>query len=375
MFPASVEPYPEKREISEWFDWMFREIPYGGIQLPNEEIANTFASHALRLRDRLRDVYHHLPISLEPRLIESLIVYQCWELEKKQYATAKHPEAHRLGSMRTVEAERYVGQVGTAWGYHCVEGGDGHRYVITVPTGRDDETIPATEALCNRLARLIGLSVPDIAVVSVEGKLRMHSEDERQGRAHRRPKRAPELCVGFRCQNLCHSATSTQAEPSSSARSRRRNLVGILVLNTWTLNLSPRQWNDCSSAVGQLDCALAGDAGGLAGGDWSRFLDSTYDSLPAAQAVAARVKKWDQINPWVQKVFQANLDPIWEFAFRMPPEWYGGNRRTLTHVLEKLGRRQWEIGNALLHFLRVGYFPELRMSASGIVGASSKKAS
>jgi hypothetical protein len=149
----------------------------------------------------------------------------------------------------------------------------------------------------------------------------------------------------------------------------------MLVLNSWTLNLSPRQWNDCSGAVDQLDCALAGDAGGLAGGDWSRFLDSTHESLPAAQAVAARVKKWDQINPWVQKVFQANLDPIWEFAFRMPPEWYGGNRRTLTHVLEKLGRRQWEIGNALLHFLRVGYFPELRMSASGIVGASSKKAS
>jgi hypothetical protein len=113
----------------------------------------------------------------------------------------------------------------------------------------------------------------------------------------------------------------------------------------------------------------------LAGGDWSRFLDSTYDSLPAAQAVAARVKKWEHIGPWVQKVFQANLDPIWEFAFWMPPEWYGGNRRTLTQVLDKLGRRQWEIARALHHFIRVGYLPQFRMSASRVVGASSKKAS
>jgi len=112
MFPASVEPYLAKAEFSEWCDW----IPCGGIQLPNEEIATTSARHALRLRDRLRDVYRHLPVSLESRLIESLIVYQCWELEKKRYATAKHPEAYRLGSMRTVEAQRYVGQVGTAWG-------------------------------------------------------------------------------------------------------------------------------------------------------------------------------------------------------------------------------------------------------------------
>jgi hypothetical protein len=197
----------------------------------------------------------------------------------------------------------------------------------------------------------------------------MHSEDARPGRAHRGPKRAPELCVGFRCQNLCDSATSTQVEPSSSARLPRRNMVGTLILNTWTLNLSPRQWHDCSGAVGQLACALAGDAGGFAGGDWSRFLDSTHESLPAAQAVAARVKRWDQIEPWIRKVFQVNQNPIWEFAFQMPPEWYGGDRRTLTHVLHKLSRRQLDIPRALHHFLRVGYLPELKMSASGVVRA------
>lgn len=245
MFPGGIERALGIAEISEWFDWMRREIPSGGIVLPHEETAAAFAGHALRLRDRIRDVYRHLPLGLENRFIESVIVYQCWELQREMYASAKWPEARRVGSLVTVEAKRYIRAVGADWGCHLVEGCDGFRYLITVPTGLDSETLPATEVICNRLARLVGLTVPDIAIVSVERKL-LRGHDTRPGRTHRASIYAAELCAGFRCIEPHHPGRPIRVEPLPSDRRNRRHLMGALVFDAWTLNLSSRHWSRIS---------------------------------------------------------------------------------------------------------------------------------
>jgi hypothetical protein len=78
MFPGGIERALGIVEVSEWFDWMKREIPRGGIDLPDEETATYFCAQALQLRDRARDLSRYVPISLENRLIESAIIYQCW---------------------------------------------------------------------------------------------------------------------------------------------------------------------------------------------------------------------------------------------------------------------------------------------------------
>jgi len=362
MFPGGIERALGIAEISEWFDWMRREIPRGGIVLPPEETAASFAGHALRLRDRIRNTYRHLPISLENHLIESAIVYQCWELHKDLYSNADWPEVRRNAALITVAAERYVRPVGVSWGYHLVEGRDGFRYLITVPTGLDTETVPATEVICNRLARLVGLTVPDVAIVSVEGDL-LCGNDTRPGRAHRAPRHAPELCAGYRY--LEPPGRPPREKPFPLDRRNARHLMGALVFDTWTLNLLPRQWSsDFSQATGRIEVALVGDAGGLAGGDWSRFLGSTHLSLPGVQAIAAKVRRWEQIGPWIGKMAGADLNPIWELAFQMRPLWYGGCGRTLSHVLDKLSRRQWDLARALHNFIKEGYLPALKKQPS-----------
>jgi hypothetical protein len=372
MFPGGVSRALGIAEASEWFDWMRREIPTGGIALPNEEASVAFAGHALRLRSRIRDVYRHLPISLEDRFLRSAIVYQCWELQRHLYANAKWPEAVRVGSLLNVKASRYISPVGPCWGYHLVEGCDGFRYAVTVPTGFSSETIPATEIICNRLARLVGLAVPDVAVVLLDTKL-LGSRDTRGGRPHREPGLAPELCAGFRCQDRRQPGGAFREGSLPPGQRNKRQLRGALVLDTWTLNLLPREWSaDLNEATGRNECTLAGGAGGLAGGDWLQFLGSTHESLPAAQAIAATVRRWEQIGPWVNKMANADLNPMWEIAFQMPPLWYGGCRRTLSHVLDKLGRRQWELGRAMHHFIRVGYLPSLKMQPWG--GAAERGA-
>ena len=120
----------EEVEISEWFDWMRTNMAGGGIDLPCEEVAVSFAGHALRLRDRIRQVYHHLPSSLEDRLIGSAIVYQCWKLQQDSQLSARWPGAGRVGPLLAVEAKRYIRQIGGQWGYHLVEARDEFQFVL-----------------------------------------------------------------------------------------------------------------------------------------------------------------------------------------------------------------------------------------------------
>lgn len=72
-------------EVSEWPDWLSRELTLGGISLPEEETAVLFIEHALHLADRAQGVYRHLPDSLRHRLITASIVYQCWGLQKRLF--------------------------------------------------------------------------------------------------------------------------------------------------------------------------------------------------------------------------------------------------------------------------------------------------
>jgi hypothetical protein len=41
-------------EVSEWLDWLRRELTLGGISLPEEETAVLFIEHALHLAHRAR---------------------------------------------------------------------------------------------------------------------------------------------------------------------------------------------------------------------------------------------------------------------------------------------------------------------------------
>jgi hypothetical protein len=364
MFPGGIERALGIAEISEWFDWMRRHIPDGGLALPLEETAVSFAGHALRLRDRIRDISRHVPISLENRLIEATIVYQCWKLQKDLYSTARWPEVPRCGSLATVEAKRYIRPLGDNWGYHLVEGHDGLLYVITVPSGFASETVPATEVICNRLLRLLGLTVSDAAVVVVKASLIGCDSDVRAGRQHAPTGRAPELCAGFR---YVDSSLPDASRPSRLVPRNVRDLVGALILDIWTLNLSTRGWSSAfSETTGRVGITMTGNNGGLAGGDWQRFLGSTSTSPFAIQTVAPEVKRLSQIQPWIRSIRQLDLNPIWELVFRMPPQWYGGQRKLIAGVLDKLESRKWGLQSTVRDLIGTGCFPSLNVPPSRV---------
>ena len=98
-------------EVSEWLDWLRRELTLGGISLPEEETAVLFIEHALRLADRAQGVYRHLPDSLRQRLISASIIYQCWGLQKR---LRKEGRPRESGKLKVVAATSCLALLGTS---------------------------------------------------------------------------------------------------------------------------------------------------------------------------------------------------------------------------------------------------------------------
>jgi hypothetical protein len=359
MYPTGQE-YLEVVETSEWFDWMRTEIVEGGLNLPSSETSTLFAAKALHLASRIQSIYKHLPAPLKLSLVKAAIVYQCWEWENRIQKQAKWPGARNRGALRSLEGVRYIRKLGEGPDHHLVEANDGSEYVVTVSTthGYCGTTMAATEILCNELARMLGLRVAGAAVIKLSPALLISASKGNTGWTRRC--RDSELCCGFNHVAAAKgSSDATVPDVRCSGRDSRQ-LVGALVLDIWTLNLSPRAWVwAVSQTTGRFEATFVNDSQCLMGSDWGNFLKADSKSLPGPQGIAARVKGWKQIDPWLSRIDSMNLNRLWELAFQMPSQWYAGDRRVLCALLDKLSQRQWDLRKAIYHFITVGYLVNL----------------
>jgi hypothetical protein len=347
-------------EVSEWFDWMRREITQGGIRLPDEETSALFIWKALQLADRTKALYRHLLKDARDTLIKSTIVYQCWEKHAEIQVKAKWPGACSTGDLWLVEATKYIGPIGSSGRHHIVEASDGFPYVVTLSSGLWTETLPATEMICNKLAKLIGLRVPSAAVVTLCPKLLSLVNLARpQWRSHRSG-HSPDPCFGVRYIDPSCGAVNSGVEPRIHKRNPQQ-AIGSLLFDIWTLNLSPRiQFLSHDSATCRSKSICMGSSDCLSGSNWLDFLNSTFESVPAPQPVAAKVRSWGQLESWLKRIADLDMNPVWEMVFQMPPTWYGSRRRHVTHVLSMLRSRGFDIRRAVFHLTRIGYFAGLR---------------
>jgi hypothetical protein len=348
-------------ETSEWFDWMRREIAEGGVDLPTEETSIIFAMHALHLRDRIRDVYHHLPTSLEHRLVASAIVYQCWQRQKSLQQEAKWPGIRRSNELQAFDATSYIRPTDMSGRHHLVEASNGLQYVVTVPTAGWTETLSATEVVCNELLRLMGLNARKGAVIALAPKLRMLARTDCKLWSDRKVISTTAFCLGF------------QVEATPANGQHFRQLMGTLVFDIWTLNLSSREpISSLDSAAPRIKKTPVNNSGCLMGANWTAFCDSTFQSLPAPQPNAPKFKHWKQLEPWLRRLNDLDLNSIWTLASRMPPQWHGGHLQHLAHVLDMLENRKSNIRSSVHNLASVGYLPNIKLPPRSVGLANSE---
>jgi len=166
-----VVPEPKKDEISEWLNWMRRDLPAGGVELPGEDTSDLFATSAVRLAYRIRNLCRHLPASLRTKLIEAAILHQCWKhrmnLQKKLRAICAGSPAIDIAQAATLIRGRPDGEC-------LMEAADGCKYVVKFPKCYGDTAL-ATEIICLALAKQMGLPVPAASVIVVSHSLARNS--------------------------------------------------------------------------------------------------------------------------------------------------------------------------------------------------------
>jgi hypothetical protein len=244
--------------------------------------------------------------------------------------------------------------LGASGRHHLIDGSDGFQYAITLPTRLWTETLPATEMICNELARLFDLRVPSAAVVSVGWKLLQLADADH--RAWPEPKRhGSEFCCGFRYLGPERDAGVPGA---LHGRACPKQLLGALVFDIWTLNLAPREFLPASNATGGKPKMLIFDQSHcLLGSQWNEFEGSSFESYPSPQWAAGGVKSLDELWPWVHRASMMDLNPLWEIVSQMPAQWYGNRRAVVAGVLEKLSARRGDLIRAVHFLARNGYFP------------------
>jgi hypothetical protein len=336
-------------ETSEWFDWLRRELPLGGINLPSEETAVFFIGHALHLADRLRGAYRHLPDPMRQRLLKAAIVYQCWEQQRNLAERARIP-LKRIITLHEVTATSYTMVLGASGRHHLVEASDGFHYIVTIPNGLWTETLPATELICNRLAGLMGLSVPGVAIVTLGPKL-LALSDAAHPELRKRPRLSALPCCGFRQIERSERVTSAACE-RRLRREQRFTLLGSLAFDLWVANL--RSSDDsvrCTQLPGVSISSPSEYSTGLMGGDWVRFLGYAGHLNPCSKTRLAPTDERD-MRKWVRRIEKIDMNPLWELIFEMPSSWYGGNRATLAGILDKLQCRKHGISSEVDDLVR-----------------------
>jgi hypothetical protein len=353
-------------EVSDWFDWMRREITQGGISLPNEETSVLLIARALHLESRIQHVYRHFPTGGRHTFIQSAIVYQCWQRQKEIQVHAKWPRTRSNGLLRGVEAIRYIRPIGYGR-HHLVEASDGFQYLTTLSSGLYTDTLAATEMICNELARLMGLTVPGAAVVAISPELLRLADMARPDSQSDKHRRSTDLCCGFRYMDSGAPAPESGAEEPHVGRRILRQFFGALVFDLWTLQLSPRKWLlTADPATGRLEPVFVDHSRCLMGTNWSEFFSSTFQSVPSPQPVARKVTHWKQLEPWLKRIDNLDLNPVWDLVFQMPPRWYGDRRRHVTDVLGALQCRTFDLRRAVHYLAQIGYFANFKMPCKSV---------
>ncbi len=217
----------------------------------------------------------------------------------------------------------------------------------------------ANEYLACRLAQLIGLRVPEPAIVDVDAAtIREHNIAFQL--ADRRVAVIPGLQFG---SSLIRDEQTYDWLPRSLLErvANLREFLGVLAFDKWTCNADGRQavfhreHQERGYTATFIDFGYAFNAG-----EWT-FPDSPLRGTYAINDVYKSARSMEDFELWLQRIARISARDLEQIAAQVPPEWYG-EATDMERLLEELLRRR-EMVPQLIGDFRISSrnpFPEWR---------------
>ena len=225
-------------------------------------------------------------------------------------------------------------------------GADGKLWVVKFQNNPQHTRVLANELIATRLAAAVGLTVPASDVVEVTEWLVTNTLDLRlelprgqQERYRAGLQFGSQFVGGLMPGQVVDYLPEQQLEEV-------RNLAefaGMLCIDKWAGNCNgrqavferkPRERKYRATFIDQGFCFNAGE--------WT-FPDSPLRGVYARKLVYAGVTGWESFEPWLSRIEAMDAGTLWQIAEEVPPEWYGGDTRTIERLMEQMLARRGRV--------------------------------
>ena len=232
-------------------------------------------------------------------------------------------------------------------------GADGKLWVVKFQNNPQHLRVLANELIATRLAAAAGLTVPASEVVEVTEWLVQHTEgmyvDLPRGL---RARCSAGLQFGSQFVGGLMPGQVVDYLPEAQMEEIRNGaeFAGMLCVDKWTGNCNGRQAVFERKARERKYRATFIDQGFcFNAGEWN-FPDSPLRGVYAHNLVYRRVTGWPSFEPWLSRVEEMGPEVLWEIAEGIPPEWYGGDLRTIEKLMEQMLARRGRVRDLIGSF-------------------------
>ncbi|HME32608.1 MAG TPA: HipA family kinase, partial [Terriglobales bacterium] len=213
---------------------------------------------------------------------------------------------------------------------------DGKKYVVKFQGNPQCTRVLANDYLACRLARMIGLSVPEPAIILVDEKTILEQQI-----TFTLAGRAVAARPGLQFGSALVTAEVLDWLPGTML-GRVRNLrefAGVLAFDKWTGNADGRQvvfhkkMRERKYTASFIDFGYCFSAG-----EWS-FPDAPLRGVYGLNDVYQRIESWHDFAPWLSRIERFPARQLQGIADEIPCEWYG-ERAELQRLLNRLLERR-----------------------------------
>ncbi|MGB8890242.1 MAG: HipA family kinase [Candidatus Korobacteraceae bacterium] len=234
-----------------------------------------------------------------------------------------------------ITAVAHISQVRGGSQARIMLGDDGRRFVVKLQGNPQCTRVLANDYLACRMARMIGLTVPEPAIIQVDEKTIQEQQIVFNLAGH-----AVAAMPGLQFGSVVVTG-EVWDWPSGSMLGRVRNLrefAGVLAFDKWTGNADGRQvvfhkeMRERKYTASFIDFGYCFNAG-----EWD-FHDAPLRGVYGLNDVYERIESWDDFAPWLQRIETFPEQQLRRIADEVPCEWYGERdqlQRLLVRLLER----------------------------------------
>lgn len=239
---------------------------------------------------------------------------------------------------------------------HLMLAADGRRYVVKFRNNRDHPRILANELLATRIARLLGLPMPEARIIEVSDWLISHTPQ-----LHIEIDKHVTPCSGGLQLASRYAADPDQGEAVvehlpkrlRSVLANRHAFALALPFDKWAGNCDNRQ----AVFVKGRSRPVHYDVVFLDQGDCFNAAQWTFPDLPLMGAydhdwVYRSVTGWRSFEPTLSRLESLDITDLWNIAVEIPQEWYQHDGPALARLIETLHKRRSIVRDLITRFRR-----------------------